>query len=207
MTNNETQGKASYWSLPLLLSEEVLLPKLAVTGGIASGKSTVVRFLNELGLASISADQIVRDLREDPVAMGELGEALGEKRPAGYETLREALKHQDKRRTVNAFFHGRVWEILKNSPAQVVEVPLLVESCLWPFFKTVWTVECSAEIRLNRLAERLGDRGAAENLLKIQACDPTRATLSDLVLNSNCTLDELNFSVLKGFRSLTHGIG
>ncbi len=207
MAEVNDRGGAPKGSLPSLLCEKILLPKIAVTGGIASGKSTVVRFLNDLGLASVSADEVARSLRNDPQTMIDLGRLLGESQAASYDTLREALKHQDKRRTVNHFFHGRVWEILKKTSVPVVEVPLLVESCLWPFFQTVWTVTCSPEIRLNRLVERLGDKPSAEKLIEIQAQNETREVFSDLVLSSDGSLEELNFCVKQGFASLTHGIG
>lgn len=206
MSESRKEGQVPQGSLPFLLSQRVVLPKLAVTGGIASGKSTVAAYLGELGLASISADQVAKDLRQDAVAMNQLAILLGEKGPLKLEMLREALKHQDKRRIVNNFFHGRVWEILKNSSAPVVEVPLLMESCLWPFFENVWTVACPPETRLKRLTERLGERISAENLIAIQAHERTRSVLSDLVLNSDGSLEELKFQVKQGFASLTHGI-
>lgn len=206
MSISREEGQVPQGSLPLLLSQRLVLPKLAVTGGIASGKSTVVSFLEEMGLVSINADQVARALREDAVAMADLSDLLGEDRPLTTEMLREALKHQDKRRIVNHFFHGRVWETLRGSSAQVVEVPLLCESCLWPFFQNVWTVSCPTEIRLKRLIERLGERNSAEKLIEIQAQESTRAALSDFVLNSNTSLEELKFQVQQGFTLLPHGI-
>ena len=206
MSVSREEGQVPQGSLPLLLSQRLVLPKLAVTGGIASGKSTVVSFLEEMGLASINADHAARQLREDPEAMSDLADQLGSDAPLSPEMLREALKHQDKRRIVNHFFHGRVWEILKSSSAPVVEVPLLYESCLWPFFEKVWTVSCPAETRLKRLVERLGERISAEKLIEIQAQDSTREALSDLVLNSNSSREELKFQVQQAFTLLPHGI-
>ncbi len=206
MSISREEGQVPQGSLPLLLSQGLVLPKLAVTGGIASGKSTVVSFLEEMGLVSINADQVARQLREDANTMAELADLLAVGRPLTTEMLREALKHQDKRRIVNHFFHSRVWEALKGSSAQVVEVPLLVESCLWPFFQNVWTVSCPPEIRLKRLTERLGERNSAEKMLEIQAKESTRAALSDLVLNSNVSFAELKFQVKQGFTLLPHGI-
>jgi dephospho-CoA kinase len=206
MSISREEGQVPQGSLPLLLSQGLVLPKLAVTGGIASGKSTVVSFLEEMGLVSINADQVARQLREDANTMAELADLLAVGRPLTTEMLREALKHQDKRRIVNHFFHSRVWEALKGSSAQVVEVPLLVESCLWPFFQNVWTVSCPPEIRLKRLTERLGERNSAEKMLEIQAQESTRAALSDLVLNSNVSFAELKFQVKQGFTLLPHGI-
>ena len=206
MSVSREEGQVPQGSLPLLLSERLVLPKLAVTGGIASGKSTVVSYLQEMGLASINADDAARSIREDLEAMSHLADQLGFAAPLSLEMLREALKHQDKRRIVNHFFHGRVWEILRSSPAPVVEVPLLVESCLWPFFETVWTVTCSTETRLKRLTDRLGERNSAEKLIEIQVQDSARTVFSDFVLNSNGTREELKFQVQQGFDLLPHGI-
>jgi dephospho-CoA kinase len=86
-------------------------------------------------------------------------------------------------------------------------VPLLVESCLWPFFEKVWTVACAPEIRLKRLTQRLGERISAEKLIQIQAHERSRALLSDLVLSSEGGLESLKFEVHQGFASIAHGIG
>ncbi len=209
-TQDRKEGQALSESLPSLMMEaahgSLPLGKLAVTGGIASGKSTVVACLAELGLASISADQEAKRLREDPQFMAKLAILLGSKDPATPELLREFLKDQDKRRIINTFFHGQVWKSIRQSSATVVEVPLLVESCLWPFFQHVWSVSCPIEIRKARMAERGMDSALIDHILSIQVQDAAREAVSDCIFDASKSLDDLKSQVLAAFQLLPHGI-
>lgn len=198
------------WSLSSLLgllpSGELPLLKLAVTGGIASGKSTVVAVLAEQGLESISADEVAREMRRNPLLMSELALKLGQGAGITDELLRSAMNDQDKRRIINSFFHGHVWRAIAASSAQVVEVPLLAESCLWPLFQVTWSVSCPAEERVRRLLERGLTPDRAQHLISIQVQDETRKALCDLDLSSFQPLDGLKSDVIAAFSRLPQGI-
>lgn len=210
MAEQKGRGQAPHGSLPSLLS---LLPdgglplqKLAVTGGIASGKSTVLKFLTELGMTAISADEVASGIRQNPLLMADLGRLLGLGTVPTKEILRASLMDQDKRRIINAFFHSEVWRVMASSSAQVVEVPLLIESCLWPFFHVSWAVSCPSEERLRRLKDRGLPPDRAEHLISIQVQDGTRQALCDLNLDSFQPLEDLKSDVIAAFHSLPPGI-
>lgn len=209
-TQDSNKGQALYGSLPSLLTQAALgglpLAKLAVTGGIASGKSTVVGFLNELGLESISADEEAKRLRQDPEAMSTLRGLLGADQDITPELLRAFLKDQDKRRIINTFFHGQVWNSIRVSPAPVVEVPLLLESCLWPFFHHIWCVSCPIVLRRQRMLDRGMEESLIDRILLIQVQDSAREAVSDHVFDASKPLDGLKNQVLEAFQLLPHGM-
>ena len=136
--------------------------RTAITGGIAEGKSTVLRMLAERGHAVASADEAARaTFREDatndllsaligaepPITGAELGAALARAAEAGDDRLR---------RRVNALMHPGARARMDAAGAEFDEVPLLLEACLQGRYDEVWVVACSPETKLARLRERYG---------------------------------------------------
>lgn len=161
------------------------MPLLAVTGGLAEGKSTVLADLDRLGVTTASADAIVAGLLKDPGLRARAWEAAGLGAEAGSDELRLAVwSDAAARRRVNLVLHGPVLEALRREPAQAVEVPLLVEACLPDEFTWVWVVTCGPEEQQRRLARRWG---SAEAAMALAAQLPTRAKapFADAVLRTN----------------------
>jgi dephospho-CoA kinase len=141
-----------------------------LTGGIASGKSTVARLLAELGATVIDADQVAREV----VAPGTPGlarviEAFGEdvlqtdgsldRRALGARTF----GNEGALRELNGILHpliaARSGEAIGNAMAEgrvpiVYEAALLVESGRARDFMGLIVVWCSPEVQLRRLMER-----------------------------------------------------
>lgn len=121
------------------------LKKIAVTGGIASGKSTVCRFLRELGAYVISADDIVHQLLIPQTELGKKVVALlGQDVVVGEAFSREAISKKVFRdphllKSLEQLIHPEVQRFIEAEYYQVVkekfpftlfvaEVPLLFES-------------------------------------------------------------------------------
>lgn len=145
---------------------------VALTGGIASGKSTVVRMLRELGAEVVDADVLAREVTSpgEP-ALTEIAAAFGEDvlLPSG-ELDRKKLgalvfSDRERRERLNAIVHPRVRERIRrrleeiraeNQEAVVVlDVPLLFDVPL-PDLEALPTVVvyASPETQLQRLRER-----------------------------------------------------
>ncbi len=174
------------------------MPAIGITGGVASGKSTVTKLLAELlNAPAFDSDAVARDLLDqDGAVAGEVRARFGpEVFNATGEIDRPALRErvfagtQDRRR-LEAILHPRVrrrwqaWlqEQLQNSPGAVllVEIPLLYETEAATFFARTVVVGCSRETQLRRLTgERhltaeMADRMVAsqwEMPEKIRRCD------------------------------------
>jgi len=184
---------------------------IALTGGIASGKSTVSARLAELGATIVDADRIAREIVEpgEP-ALARIAEAFGPGviRPDG-ALDRPALGRivfgdEARRLELNAIMHPavqarvaqRLAEAAERDPdgVAVYDVPLLAEARRDPRtrFDHVVVVHAPAEERVRRL-ER--DRGMTHEdalaRVRAQASDEERLALADIVVDNTGTLDEL----------------
>lgn len=183
------------------------MPVIALTGGIAAGKSTVSNRLAELGAYVISADELVRDVQR----AGSETLAAIEKRfgfgviDADGELDRAALGRivfgdADARRDLEAIVHPavqaesqrRINEILDADPHAVViyDIPLLVESGRVDEFDAVIVVACAPEKRVRRLVELRGmSEDDARSRIDSQATEDERLAIADWVIDSSESLD------------------
>jgi dephospho-CoA kinase len=160
--------------------------RLAVTGGAAEGKSTVLSYLREAGLSCASADEMARQAFATEEVQGHLAEWLGLPKPIAPEAAREAaFGSDDFRRRLNALMHPRILEMMSDSDADAIEVPLLVEACLHPLFERVWVVTCGPREQLRRLAARLGGEAEARRLLAAQLATRAKCAFADRIVRTN----------------------
>ncbi len=184
------------------------MPLIALTGGIASGKSTIARRLAEHGAVIVDADQIVRDVQapggevlariaeafgsEVIAANGDLDRAaLGAKvfGDAGRLAQLNAIVHP----AVRAESQRRFEEALAEDPSAVVvyDVPLLVEARVDDPWDMIVVAHAPAEERLRRLVElRAMTPDAAEQRIAAQVPDDKRLAIADVVIDTSGSLDE-----------------
>jgi dephospho-CoA kinase len=180
---------------------------VGLTGGLASGKSTVARWLAELGCTVIDADRVVADLYR-PGANGAeavrrlFGEDLLDVRGAVDHKKLGALVFGDPeaRRRLEAAIHPLVGQrfaaILEEATGIVVmEATLLVETGGADRYDVVVTVEADPELRLRRAVERGVDPESARGRLGAQATTEARVAHADFVLWNEGSLDELRAQV------------
>lgn len=177
---------------------------IALTGGIAAGKSTIGRRLEELGATRIDADRLARDavaagspgllrVRErfgDGVLLadGSLDrEALGEVVFADAAALADlnAIVHPEVRR----LFDERVAAVAARDPDAVVvyEIPLLAETgpASHPAWDLVVTAEAPVETRIARMVEQRGmSEAEAGRRIGHQASEAERRRLADVIVDT-----------------------
>lgn len=152
---------------------------IGLTGGIASGKSTVSRMLRELGAPVVDADAIVHELQlpGTPVTAAIVAEfGAGVLRPDGSldRAALGALVFTDpvRRRALEAIVHPavrtRMWDEVERyrragGPAVVLDIPLLLEGGLERTVDQVWLVYVDRATQRARLIARDGmDAGQAD---------------------------------------------
>jgi len=156
------------------------IPRLGLTGGIGSGKSTALAYLHEFGAAVASSDDIVHRLLSQPDVVAEVAARHGEAVLAGDDVNRAALAsivfHDDAElEWLEHLLHPRVrQEIERWAAGQVkarprpallaVEVPLLFESGMEPLFDFVMLITAPSDMRRRRLAAKLTDSDFARRL-------------------------------------------
>jgi dephospho-CoA kinase len=178
--------------------------KVALTGGIGSGKSAAGDFFEDLGAVVVDADQLARDVIERGTdGFDELVATFGD------EILTNGILDRSKlgqivfadpgaRKTLEGIIHPRVAEafdeIIEDSPDDAViiyQIPILVETKGQDRFDYIITVEATLENRISRLKNR-GLKGyEIEARMKVQATDEERAAIADQVINNDGDMDQL----------------
>lgn len=159
--------------------------RIALTGGIGEGKTTILNWIAELGLTVASADAIARDLFDDPFVNDQIAALLGQSSPVNRDHLRMALTvDPDLRRKINALMHAPVMERILTGDAEVVEIPLLYEACLQMDFDEVWVVTCGPEEQLRRLALRYPGEDVSK-YLRWQLPTRIKAVSSDVIFRTD----------------------
>lgn len=198
------------------------MPLIALTGGIASGKSTIARRLEEHGAVIVDADQIVRDVQSpgsrvlqqiadafgaDMIdASGALDRAaLGARVFSDPEALARlngivhpAVRVESKRR-MDAAFEG--------DPEAVViyDVPLLVEARADDPWDMIVVAHTPAEQRLHRLIELRGMQPqTAQDRIDAQVSDEKRLAIADIVIDTSARLEDTHDQVDALWKQLKH---
>ncbi|HLP00051.1 MAG TPA: dephospho-CoA kinase [Fimbriimonas sp.] len=169
--------------------------KIALIGGIACGKSTVLGLLREMGVSVENADAIAKDVFWNPGVQARLRDAIRrEPTPMG---VREAIAaNPELRRTVNAITHPAILSGILSSTAQVFEVPLLLETAIQGHFDAIWTVVCDPEVQKQRLHERYGN-GASDGLIQAQLSTKCKVAFADAIIPTSGPLIETEKSLLE----------
>jgi dephospho-CoA kinase len=189
--------------------------RIGLTGGIASGKSTVADMFADLGVPVIDTDVIARDVvRPGQPALEEIREAFGAGVIAADGTLdRSAMRaivfgDDAARRRLEAILHPKIREVtIEQAEAaggayQVIVVPLLVESSLRAFVDRVLVVDCDEEIQVVRLLERdTESEQQARKILAAQSTRDERLAIADDVIENEGSLEDAREQVLALHRS------
>ncbi|MCK4390144.1 MAG: dephospho-CoA kinase [Desulfobacterales bacterium] len=181
---------------------------LGVTGGIASGKSTVAHMLKEMGAPIIDFDLIARQVVEPgKPAYKQIIEYFGK------QVLQEdgsldrkklskiVFRDFEKRKKLESFTHPPIYEeflkqvnwIAEKDPEAIIQVaiPLLVESNLQYMFHKLLIVYIPEEQQIARLIERDGiSKEEAANILKAQLPIDEKVGYADFVIHNEGSVEE-----------------
>lgn len=173
--------------------------RIAITGGVAEGKSTVCQALSDAGYATISADAVARAVFLEPDVQRSLAAIIGLNGPEVTPAeVRAAITQDPKiRSAVNQLMHPRVRSQMDASPAPFHEVPLLIEACLHSRYDKVWVVTCGPEEQLARLALRLGSQEAAIALIQTQLPTCLKLAFADQVIDTRFSASEVSHRALE----------
>ncbi len=187
--------------------------KIALTGGIACGKSSVGQILEKMGVATIDLDVIARKVVMPNTQgwtelLSQFGDGiLNADQSINRGLLRQKLfKNQANKALIEKILHPKILQQMQidikslGVSLVVIEVPLLVEQQLSPLFDRAIIVDCSAENQLKRLLKRQHINPALANkMLLTQANRQQRlALLAQLptdIIKNNADLSALTKAV------------
>jgi len=194
--------------------------RVGLTGGIGSGKSTVLQILAELGAAAVDADAISR---ATTAAGGAAIAAISQRFGAAFITsegsldrarMREhAYADPQARKLLEDIIHPLVGQesarqvqaaLDAGVPCIVFDIPLLVESGRWRSqVDRVLVVDCSPETQVERVVERSGlQPQAVRAIMAAQAPRSLRLAAADIVIcNEGLSLEQLRDNVVQAASS------
>jgi dephospho-CoA kinase len=177
---------------------------IGLTGGIATGKSSVAKFFTELGIPVIDADQLARDaVQPGSPALEQIISLFG----------RELLMHDgaldrkrlgelvfsnpEKRRQLEGILHPEIRKLAEERIAQaaaaghqrlIYMAPLLIEAGATDRVDDLWVVTVRPEIQLERLMRRDGiNREQAERIVGSQMPLSEKARYGSVVIDNSGT--------------------
>jgi dephospho-CoA kinase len=190
---------------------------IGLTGGIASGKSTVTRTLLDLGAIIIDSDELAHNIMKPyKPAWKDIVKIFGTEILNHDETINRdrlgqiVFNDPDKLRELNQITHWRIAErykedlrlIRKEKPEAIVvmEIPLLYETHAERICDEVWVVWVDRETQMERLMQRDGiSREDAIKRIEAQMDLDEKARLADVVIDNRHSIEETNETATKNY--------
>ena len=185
--------------------------KIGLTGGIASGKTTVCDLFKELSVEIIDADVISHELsKKGGAAFEEIIEAfedeiIGDDGELDRKKLRSIVFNDNtKKKMLEMIIHPKVLlsinEKIKASQSDylIISVPLMIETGMNAMMDRVLLIDCNVETQIERIIQR--DQTSREEAIKIiesQASIESKRDLSDdrIINNNETSIEELTLKV------------
>jgi dephospho-CoA kinase len=184
--------------------------RVALTGGIASGKTTVANMFGELGATLIDTDIIARDVVEPETpglaqVVAEFGNGvIDDEGRMDRRALRKIVFAEPKRRVrLEEILHPLIRSEAErqmrtlDGPYQLIIVPLLVDSTLRDRVQRILAVDCSEERQLERLLARdVETEAQARSMIAAQSSRQERLKLADDVINNDADIEATHAQVV-----------
>ena len=182
--------------------------KIGLTGGIASGKSTVLTYFKDKGIPYIDADIVAREIVEPGTeGLKAIVDTFGSNVLQDDGTLnREALgaivfHNEEKRQLLNSclktHIRNRIMELTSqyeqgNTPILIYDIPLLIEGEWYTMMDEVWLVYVNETTQIERLMNRNGytREDAIARINSQMRLDDKRA-YADIIVDNNGTPHDL----------------
>lgn len=193
------------------------MKKIAITGGIGSGKSTVSEIIRKMGYVVVSADKVYSELLLNEDFVKEICELMNispiekDGRITIDRKALSALVFSDKTQLsrLNDFTHPRIMdEIFRRSegvePLFFAEVPLLFERGYETEFDNVFVVRRQLDLRLSGTAKRDGKteaeiRKVIDNQFNYEG---NKSGYKSIIIENNGTIQELETEVSEAVKRL-----
>ena len=189
--------------------------RVALTGGIGSGKSSAAEIFAALGAVVVDSDEIARKvLDRESVGFGEVVAAFGDqilaageidRKKLGQLVFSDPISRKKLEQITHPLIRKEFEKIIKTAPENSIvinQIPLLAESKYDYKFDYVIAISAPIEVRKNRLLERGMKSYEIEQRLAAQASDADRAKIANDVIENAGDLSQLTTNVEKVWRKL-----
>ncbi len=196
------------------------LKKIAVTGGLSAGKTTVCQIFKELGAYVVSADEIVHQLLSPGTATAQqVATLIGSDIISGNELDRKKIaakvfSQPDLLVALEKILHPAVFDEIerryqqvskdKKHPLFIAEIPLLYEAEGEKYFDAVITVLAETDLCRQRFVEQTHNPSQEfDKRMKRQIIPEIKAEKAHYTIENNGTLEQLKTSVKSLYSTLT----
>lgn len=194
---------------------------IGLTGGIATGKSTVSNYLLSLGVPVIDADLISREVVEPGTpGLEKLVQTFGAEllNPQGQLNrpvlAQKLFDNEEVRKKVNQLLHPIIYERMFERVARyhsngetlvVLDIPLLFETIATDRFDSIWLVYIPEKIQLERLKKRDQlSQEAAQARMASQLSIEEKKKLADVIINNSGSIEETREQVQMLLKSINN---
>lgn len=189
---------------------------VGLTGGIASGKSTVSNLFRKYGIEIVDADKVAKEVSEKKESIEKISNIFGKDildsdGKIVREKLREkAFKNRELLQKLNKIIHPQVMEYFKrkkeeNSKDEILifDIPLLYETKMEYLCDKIIVVGVDVQKQIRRVVARDGSsEELAKKIIFNQMPLDEKIKKADIVIMNDGTLDELEAKVMKIYREL-----
>ncbi len=183
--------------------------RIGLTGGIASGKTTVANYFSDLGVPIIDTDLIAREVvAPGAPALDEIRATFGDEvfqlgGTLDRSAMRKIVFSDDaKRHQLESILHPRIRDAVyrrvaeMSVPYMIIVVPLLFGSPMVEFMDRVLVVDCDEEVQLGRLLQRdTENEEQARRMIAAQASRNDRLSIADDIVANDGDLQATRQSV------------
>ena len=184
---------------------------IGLTGGIGSGKSIAGKYFNELGIDTIDADDVAKNILDDNTKAKQLflecfgNEFLDQDNKINRDLLRTKIFIDiEKKNKLESFIHPIVLEEItkfiskSDSIYTIIIVPLIFETNSQEFYEKIIVIDCDEDLQIERASQR-DDKSKQDiiNIMKNQASREERNSIADDVILNDSTLENLKENILK----------
>lgn len=189
---------------------------VGLTGGIASGKSTVSNIFRELGVEIVDADRVAKDISEKKESIEKIASIFGRdildsEGKIIREKLREkAFKNRELLQELNKIIHPQVIEYFEKKRVEtereeikIFDIPLLFETKMEYLCDKIVVVGLDTQKQIERVMSRDGSsEELAKKIIANQMSLEEKIKRADIVIMNDGTLEELKDKVLDIYRKL-----
>ncbi len=192
--------------------------KVGLTGGIATGKSTVKKILKEEGIPVIDADEVVKELWTQKEVVDKAIEILEDKSIVldnGSIDKKKAasiiFNNPEKKKRLEELFHPLVFQYIQNwfkerekkgYELAFAEVPLMIETGSYKQYDKVVVVYAPRKVQIERLLKKGYTYKEALDRINAQMDIEEKRKFADFVIENTGSLDDLRRGVKKLLRTL-----
>ena len=181
--------------------------KIAITGGIGSGKSAVSQILASKGYFVLDCDQITKQLYQKQQTTDAISQNFGSEfvidgkvdtKKLGVYVFADEKRVQKLNQVMHPLIFNELDRQIEESGQNVVfvQIPLLFETGMQNNFDDIWLVTANEQTRINRVVVRDNlDVEQIKNRIKNQMDDEKKSQLVHTIIKNDGTIEELSFVV------------